>query len=159
MKTAAIALVGLVLSVTLTGCGGGGGDPETDARAELKDLGFSKKLEDCAIAGIKKEAGSLEEFMELDASEQQTVASKAGAKCAENISKEDLGDLTAGLEDEGVDLKDPSVRKSVITGMTSAGGVSEDVANCIYDKMVDEGLKLADITDPEIIGRIAQTCQ
>ena len=152
-----MTFVGLVLSVALTGCSGG--DPETDARTELKELGFSKTLEDCAIAGIKKKAGSLEEFMDLDAAEQQTVASEAGAQCAANISEEDLGDLAAGLEDKGIALDDPGIRESVITGMTSAGGVSEEMANCIYDKMIDQDLELADVTDPEIIGKIAQECQ
>lgn len=156
MKTVAMAFVGLVLSVTLTGCGGG--DPEADARAELKELGFSKKLEDCAIAGIKKEAGSLEKFMDLEASKQQSIATQAGAACAENITEEDLGDVTDGLEDQGFDLSDPSIRESIITGMTSAGGVSEEVANCVYDEMVEQDLSLTAITDPEIIGKITESC-
>jgi hypothetical protein len=157
MKTAAMAFVGLLLSVTLTGCGGG--DPEADARAELKELGFSKKLEDCAIAGIKKEAGSLEKFMDLDSSKQQSIAAQAGADCAENISEDEFGDLAENLDEGGgVDFNDPAFRKSFITGMTGQG-VPESVANCILDKMVDQDLAMTDVADPEIMARLAQECQ
>jgi hypothetical protein len=151
-----LAFVGLVLSVTLTGCGGG--DPEADARAELKKLGFSKTMEDCAIAGIKKEAGSLEKFMDLKASKQQTIAAEAGADCAENMSEDEFGDLAENLDEGGVDFNDPTFRKSFITGMTGQG-VPESVANCILDKMVDQDLAMTDVTDPEIMARLAQECQ
>lgn len=151
-----MALVGLLLSVTLTGCGGG--DPEADARAELKKLGFSKKLEDCAIAGIKKEAGSLEKFMDLDASKQQGIAAQAGADCAENLSEDEFGDLAENLDEGGVDFNDPAFRKSFITGMTGQG-VPESVANCILDKVVDEDLAMTDVADAETMARLAQECQ
>jgi hypothetical protein len=159
MKTAALALVGLFLSVTLTACGGGSdGDPEADARAELKELGLSKKMTDCAIAEIKKDAGSLDKYTDLDPSEQQTMAAKAGSTCAANMSEDEMGDLTDTLDDQGVDLSDPALRDSFITGMTTQG-VPEDVANCMLDKMIDEDLKLADITDPTIITRLAEACK
>jgi len=158
MKTAALALVGLFLSVTLTACGGGGGDPEAEARAELKDLGLSQKMTDCAIAEIKKDAGSLDKYTKLDASEQQTMAAKAGSTCAATMSEDEIGDLTDTLDDQGVDLSDPALRDSFITGMTTQG-VPEDVANCILDKMIDEDLKLADVTDATIITRLAEACQ
>jgi hypothetical protein len=158
MKTAALALVGLFLSVSLTACGGGGDDPEAEARAELKELGFSKKMTDCAIAEIKKDAGSLDKYKDLDASEQQTMAAKAGSTCASNMSEDELGDLAGNLDDQGVDLSDPAFRESFITGMTTQG-VPEDVANCMLDKMIDEDLALTDVTNPEIITRLAEACQ
>lgn len=156
MKTAALALVGLFLSVTLTACGGGG-DPEADARDQLKDLGLSEKMTDCAIKEIKKESGSLEKYVKLDASEQQKIGAAAGSTCAKNMSEEEIGDLSDTLDDQGVDLSDPALRDSFITGMTTQG-VPEDVANCMLDKMIDEGLGLADVTNTEIITRLAQEC-
>lgn len=156
MKTAAMAFVGLVLSVTLTGCGGG--DPEADARAELEDLGLSKSVTDCVITEIEEEAGSLDKFMKLDASEQQSLAATSGAKCAENLSTDEFGDLAENLDEGGVDFNDPTFRKSFITGMTGQG-VPESVANCILDKLVDQDLAMTDVADAEIMARLAQECQ
>ncbi|GAA3515187.1 hypothetical protein GCM10022234_07680 [Aeromicrobium panaciterrae] len=157
MKTAAMAVIGLFLTATLTACGGGG-DPEADARAELKDLGLSKSMTDCALADIKKQAGSLEKYMDLSAKKQQTIAAAAGSKCATNMSEEEVGDLTDTLDDQGVDFSDPALRDSFVTGMTTQG-VPKDVANCILDKMIDKKLKLSDATNPEIITKLAQECQ
>lgn len=159
MKTAAMAVIGLFLTATLTACGGGvtEADAEKDARAELKGLGLSKSVTDCAIAGIKKEAGSLEKYMDLSAKKQQTIAAAAGSKCATDMSEEEVGDLTDNLDDKGVDFSDPAMRDSFITGMTTQG-VPEDVANCILDKMIDQKLELSDVTNAEIMGKLAQEC-
>lgn len=160
MKTAAMAVIGLFLTATLTACGGGvsEADAEKDARAELKELGLPKSVTDCAIDGIKKEAGSLGEYMDLPAKKQQTIAAAAGSKCATDMSDEEIGDLGDTLDDKGLDFSDPAMRDSFITGMTTQG-VPEDVANCILDKMIDEKLELSDAADATIIGRLAQACQ
>ena len=95
--------------------------------------------------------------MDLPANEQQTTAAAAGSKCATDLSEEEAGDLGETLDDQGLELSDPAMRDSFITGMKTQG-VPEDVANCILDKMIDEELEIADATDPAIIGRIAQEC-
>ena len=158
MRTVALALIGVALSAMLAACGGGGGDPEGDARAEFKKLGFPQELTDCAIARIKKDAGSLEKYMDLDSATQQAIASSAGAKCSGEISQDEVGGLLENLEDRGVELGDPKFRASIINGMTTAG-MSEDMATCIVDKMIDEDLGVSDVTDAAVVGRLAEQCQ
>lgn len=160
MKTAAMTLAGLVLAATLTACGGGDSeaDIEKDARSAIEKSGLPKSLTNCAIKEIKKDAGSLKEYTELDSSEQQTMAAKAGSTCSKDLSEEDIGDVADSLDEQDVDLSDPTIRKSIITGMTTQG-VPTDVANCIVDKMIDEGLKASDMLDASVITRLAQTCQ
>ncbi len=140
----------------MTACGGGG-DPEADARKELKDLGLSKSLTDCAIKEIKSEAGSLEKFAKLDASKQSTLAAKAGSNCSKDMSEDDIGDLADTLEDQDVDLSNPTFRKSYITGMTTQG-VPEAVANCIVDKAIDQKLTVTDLIDPQTVQKLAAGC-
>jgi hypothetical protein len=160
MKTVAAAISGLVLALTTAACGGGdsGGDSEASARKELKSLGFSKSMTDCAIKEIEKSAGSLEKYADLSASKQQDVAAKAGAACASNASKDEVGDVTKGLEGKGVDLSDPAFRKSFITGMTTQG-VPEALATCIADKAQAEDLEVAELLDQTTIQRLAKACQ
>ncbi|MEV7395530.1 hypothetical protein [Aeromicrobium sp. NPDC092404] len=162
MKTVTAVLSGLVLALTLAACGGGdsgsGGDARSEVRKELQDLGLSKSLTNCAIKEIEKDAGSLEKFAELDASEQQTVAAEAGSKCASGASKDEVGDLAKGLEKQDVDLSDPAFRKSFITGMTSQG-VPEALATCIADKAGAEDLKASQLVDEATIQRLAKACQ
>ncbi len=156
MKTAATALAGLVLAFTMTACGGSD-DPEADVRKELKDVGLSESVTDCAIKEIKSDAGSLDKFKKLDASEQSTMAAKAGSTCSKDMSKDDLGELADTLEDQDVDLNNPTFRKSYITGMTTQG-VPEELANCIVDKAIDQKLKATDLIDAQTIQKLAAAC-
>ena len=158
MKTVAAALSGLVLALTLGACGGGGGDPESEVRSELKELGLSKSVSDCVVKQLEKKAGSLEKYADLEDSEQQDAAAKAGAKCASNMSKDEIGDLSKGLEDQDIAISDPSFRKSFITGMTSQG-LPEALATCILDKAVGEDLKTTDLVDQATVQRLAASCQ
>lgn len=162
MKTVAAALSGCVLALTLAACGGGGSEAEGDSaavvRKELLGLGFSKSMTECAIKEIEKGAGSLEKYVDLDASEQQSVASKAGAECASNVSKDEMGDVAKGLEEKDIDLSDPAFRKSFITGMTTQG-VPEALATCVADKAAAEDLKPADLVDQATIQRLAAACR
>ncbi len=159
MKTAAMAVIGLFLTATLTACGGGTteADAEKDARAELKELGLSTSLTDCAIDGIKEKAGSLKEYTELSTSKQQTIAATAGADCAKDLTDEEVGDLGETLEGQRDQLKEPAARKAFITGMTSQG-IPEDVANCIVDKIIEDEVPLTDMADPTVMGQLAQEC-
>jgi hypothetical protein len=162
MKTVAAALSGLVLALTLAACGGGdaetGGDAKAAARKEFTKLGFSKSMTDCALKEIEKSSGSLEKFVDLDASEQQTVAAKAGATCASDASKDETGDLAKGLEKQDIDLSNPTFRKSYVEGMTSQG-VPEALANCIADKAAAEDLKASKLVDQATIQRLAASCR
>ena len=160
MKKAAVVLVGLVLSVALSGCGGGvsEADAEKDARDELKALGLPKTLTDCAIKEIKKEAGSFAEFRELSASKQQTIAAEAGSECSKDLSEDEVGDLADTMEDQDLDLSNPAFRKSYITGMTSQG-VPEDLANCIVDKAIAQELTAKELVDPQKIQVLAGECR
>lgn len=153
MKKIASVLSGLALMATLTACGGGAS--EEDLLQELKDQGFSDSLADCVLGEVKSNAGSVQEYADLDADDQQTMAAEAGAECAQSASPEELSGAVDGLDAE---LDDPALRDSLITGMTSQG-LTDEQANCILDAAIDAELTPSDFIDAEKIGPIAQTCQ
>lgn len=53
---------------------------------------------------------------------------------------------------------DPTMRSSIITGMTSQG-VTDEVANCIVDAAIAQDLELSDFVDESIIVPLAEACQ
>ncbi len=70
----------------------GGGDPEADAREQLSKMGFSDKLTDCVLDELKDKAGSIDKFTDLSASEQQSMATDAGAACASEADPDEIGE-------------------------------------------------------------------
>jgi len=145
-------LTAVLMMAVLAACGG---DPEADARDQLKEFGFSDDLTNCVMDEIKKNAGDFDKFADLDATEQQEMAAQAGASCAQSTDPEDLTDL---LENNDVDLSDENVRKGFVEGMTSTG-VPEDTANCIADKAIADDLAVSELTDPATIQELAAACQ
>jgi len=146
-------VTGMMMVVLLAACGGS--YSEDDAREELKSAGFSGDLADCVLDEIKDKAGSIKAFGDLDSSEQQDMAAKAGAECAKSADPDEIKDIADGA---GLDLEDPAARKSIIAGMTSTG-VPEDMANCIIDAAVDQGLEVNELMDQDTIQSLAADCQ
>lgn len=153
MGTFTKLMTGMTMIAALAACGGG--DPEADAREQLSDMGFSDKLADCVLDELKDKAGSIDKFTDLSASEQQSMATNAGAACAAEADPDDIGDI---VENSGLDLSDETARKSVIQGMTSTG-VPEEIANCIVDAAVDQGLEASDLMDATKMQSLVAGCQ
>lgn len=153
MKKIVSAFAGLALMTTLTACGGGAS--EEDLLKELKDQGFSESLANCVLDEVKSNAGSLDDYADMEQDAQQTMAAEAGAECAQDASPEDISGAVEGLD---ADLSDPALRDSIITGMTSQG-IPEETATCILDAAIDAGLTPADFIDPAKITPVAESCQ
>jgi len=153
MGTFTKLMTGLTMIAALAACGGG--DPEADAREQLSEMGFSDKLTDCVLDELKDKAGSIDKFTDLSASEQQSMATDAGAACASEADPDEIGDV---VENSGLDLNDEAARKSIIQGMTSTG-VPEEMANCIIDAAIDEGLEVNDLMDATKVQSLAADCQ
>ena len=96
MKSAA-ALAGLVLILSSSACGSDA-PSEQDLMDELTSQGFSDSIATCVVDEIKGSSGSLDEFGSLEASEQQDLAARAGAECAQSADPEEIDDVLEGVD-------------------------------------------------------------
>jgi len=152
MGTFAKLMTGLMMVAALSACGG---DPEADARKQLKEFGFNDKLADCVMDEIKDRAGDFDKFADMKSDEQQKLAAQAGAECGKNAAPEDLEDV---LENSDVSLENPEIRKGFVEGMTSTGA-PEELANCIADEAIAKGLEMSELTDATKIQELMAACE
>lgn len=108
-------------------------DGVSDAVAQFEDQGFSTELAECAVDALVDQGVSVEDLDLVSPDEDlSTALALAGAECSE---------FSDGLPDGAVNLDDPAVREGFITSFAVTSGLSEAVAECVLDFLIDEGVE------------------
>ncbi|MDE0805178.1 MAG: hypothetical protein OSA99_17880, partial [Acidimicrobiales bacterium] len=109
------------------------GDGVADAVALFEDQGFSTELAECAVDALVDQGVSMSELDLVSPDEElSTALALAGAECSE---------FSDGLPAGAVNLDDPAVRDGFITSFAVSSGLSEAVAECVLDFLIDEGVE------------------
>jgi hypothetical protein len=110
------------------------GDAEVAAAVGvLEDQGLSNELAQCAVDALIDQGIAPSELSGIAFPDEDLMdaLALAGAECAEFID---------GLPAGAIDLDDPAVRNGFITSFAASSGLSEEVAECVLDFLIDSGV-------------------
>lgn len=113
------------------------GDDDSDAVDDavqlLEDQGLSPELAECAVDALIDQGIDPSELdgIAFPDEEMSTALALAGGECTE---------FADGLPSGALDLDDPAVRNGFITSFSASSGLSEDVAECVLDFLIDAGI-------------------
>lgn len=115
-------------------------DDAAAAVAMLESQGLSNELAECAVDALVDQGIAPSELdgIGFPDAEMSEALALAGAQCTEFID---------GLPAGALDLEDPAVRNGFITSFADASGLSEEVAGCVLDFLVERGVDAERIID------------